>query len=148
MTSADEDVEVVDKNMEVVWRHIKKPLLRIGKSGMTESHGNSLKDLLDQHGAVKVKINTGKLGTLEEVFAELKVLAEKAGAEEGIDLLRIRPSDSTVMIGAAGIRDKIDEGSFPSKESLEKEARRKQFIAEKKAKSREAREKSENKRQR
>ena len=135
-----------DKNMETAWRYIKKPLLRIGKSGLSESHGNSLRDLLSQHGAVKVKINTGKLGSLEEAFEQLKILTENAGADKGVELLRSRPSDSTVMIGASGIRDLIQKGEFPSKKSLEWEAKKKQFKAEKKAEAREARENARRKR--
>lgn len=145
-TSSDSEVEVIDPKMEIAWRYIKKPLLRIGKTGMTDSHGNSLRDLLSQHGAVKVKINTSKLGALEDVFAQLKTLAEKAGADEGVELLRVRPSDSTIMIGAAGLGEQIQDGAFPSKEALEKVARRKQWIAEKKAVAREAKEKAINKR--
>lgn len=56
------EADVDDVKMEKVWRYIKKPLLRIGSKGLTESHGNSLKELLAQHDAVKVKVNTGKLG--------------------------------------------------------------------------------------
>jgi hypothetical protein len=47
---------------EKVWRHAKKPLLRIGSKGATHSHGNSLRQLLDDHTVVKVKFNLKKFG--------------------------------------------------------------------------------------
>ena len=43
---------------EILWRHVKKPLLRLGAKGASVSHGNSLKQLLEDHTAVKVKVNT------------------------------------------------------------------------------------------
>jgi hypothetical protein len=68
----DEDIEFLFKEpeipyenldvMEKVWRHAKKPLLRIGSKGATHSHGNSLRQLLDDHTVVKVKVNTRKFG--------------------------------------------------------------------------------------
>lgn len=60
-----EEPELPYKNldtMEKVWRHAKKPLLRIGAKGATHSHGNSLRQLLDDHTVVKVKVNTRKFG--------------------------------------------------------------------------------------
>jgi hypothetical protein len=49
-------------SMEKVWRHAKKPLLRIGSKGATHSHGNSLRQLLEDHTVVKVKCNLKKFG--------------------------------------------------------------------------------------
>jgi hypothetical protein len=48
--------------MEKTWRHAKKPLLSIGSKGATHSHGNSLRQLLEDHTVVKVKVNTRKFG--------------------------------------------------------------------------------------
>lgn len=48
---------------EKTWRHAKKPLLSIGSKGATHSHGNSLRQLLNDHTVVKVKVNTKKFGT-------------------------------------------------------------------------------------
>lgn len=48
---------------EKVWRCVKKPLLRIGSKGATHAHGNSLRQLLEDHTVVKVKVNTKKFGT-------------------------------------------------------------------------------------
>jgi hypothetical protein len=48
--------------MEKAWRHAKKPLLSIGSKGATHSHGNSLRQLLEDHTVVKVKVNTRKFG--------------------------------------------------------------------------------------
>ena len=47
---------------EKVWRYAKKPLLSIGAKGATPSHGNSLRQLLDDHTVVKVKMNTKAYG--------------------------------------------------------------------------------------
>lgn len=46
-----------EKAASIVWNHAKKPLLRIGAKGAVSSHGNSLKQLLEDHKAVKVKVN-------------------------------------------------------------------------------------------
>ena len=48
---------------EKVWRFAKKPLLHIGSKGATHSHGNSFRQLLEDHTVVKVKVNTKKFGT-------------------------------------------------------------------------------------
>jgi hypothetical protein len=60
-----EDPEIPYENldaMEKVWRYATKPLLRIGSKGATHSHGNSLRQLLDDHTVVKVKCNLKKFG--------------------------------------------------------------------------------------
>lgn len=62
-TEAEVAYENLDA-MEKVWRHAKKPLLRIGAKGATHSHGNSLRQLLDDHTVVKVKVNTRKFGKI------------------------------------------------------------------------------------
>jgi len=49
-------------DLEKTWRYVKKPLLSIGAKGATASHGNSLKELLQDHTAVKVKVNTKAFG--------------------------------------------------------------------------------------
>jgi hypothetical protein len=48
------------KGAELAWRYAKKPLLRIGVKGATMTHGNSLRQLLEAHTVVKVKVNTQK----------------------------------------------------------------------------------------
>lgn len=55
-------------SIEKAWRHAKKPLLRIGGKGATKSHGNSLRQLLDDHTVVKVKVNTQKYGKEMTIF--------------------------------------------------------------------------------
>ena len=50
---------------EKVWRYTKKPLLRIGSKGATHPHGNSLRQLLDDHTVVKVKFNLKKFGAFD-----------------------------------------------------------------------------------
>lgn len=51
---------------EKAWRYAKKPLLSIGAKGASFSHGNSLRQLLDSHTVVKVKVNTKKSGKLSK----------------------------------------------------------------------------------
>ena len=99
--------------IDSAWRYIKKPLLRIGGKGASESHGNSLRELLNAHTAVKVKVNTKKLGSLEDAFEEIKGLAEKGGKISGIELIHIRPSDNVIMFGKEGTHELIRTGQFP-----------------------------------
>lgn len=61
-----------DEAKEIVWRHVKKPLLRLGAKGASASHGNSLKQLLEDHTAVKVKVNT-KPYDGKNVFIQIKL---------------------------------------------------------------------------
>ena len=48
---------------EMVWQYADKPMLWIGAKGATHTHGNSLRQLLEDHVVVKVKANTKKFGT-------------------------------------------------------------------------------------
>lgn len=101
-------------NLEKAWRFAKKPLLRIGSKGATLAHGNSLRQLLDSHTAVKVKINTRRFdGSLEEAFHALRSLAEESGAVKGIELIQARDSESMILFGMPGTLKRIEEGSFP-----------------------------------
>lgn len=52
--------------MERAWRHCKKPLLRVGSKGIQFTHGNSLRQLLEAHQVVKVKVNTKRFGMYHE----------------------------------------------------------------------------------
>jgi hypothetical protein len=54
LMSTGENEEIQEK----VWRFVKKSLLTIGSKGATSSHGNSLRQLLEDHTAVKVKVDT------------------------------------------------------------------------------------------
>jgi len=99
--------------VDAAWRHVKKPMLRIGGKGATETHGNSLCELLNAHTAVKVKINTHKLGSLEDAFEEIKSLAEKSGKIKGIELIHIRPSDNMILFGLEGTLALINAGDYP-----------------------------------
>jgi RNA-binding protein YhbY len=63
----DDEVEIEASrpplpSIEKAWRHAKKALLRIGDKGVSKSHGNSLRQLLEDHTVVKVKVNTQKYG--------------------------------------------------------------------------------------
>jgi hypothetical protein len=64
----DDDIEAPRPplpSIEKAWRHAKKVLLRIGGKGVTATHGNSLRQLLEDHTVVKVKVNTQKYGELK-----------------------------------------------------------------------------------
>lgn len=100
--------------MERAWRYAKKPLLRIGAKGATASHGNSLRQLLDDHTVVKVKVNTQSFdGSLETAFATLRSLAEQSGAPSGIELLQARQGDKILLVACPGTRERIANGEFP-----------------------------------
>ena len=58
-----EESNIPEKTMEEVWRYVKKPLISVGTKGATIKHGNSLRQLLDDHTVVKVKVNTKSFGT-------------------------------------------------------------------------------------
>jgi RNA-binding protein YhbY len=68
--------QVDNEAQEKVWRYVKKPLLSIGSKGASLSHGNSLRQLLEDHTAVKVKVNTKPFGTSEctQVFVDSVVV--------------------------------------------------------------------------
>jgi RNA-binding protein YhbY len=119
----DEDIEFLFEQPEIkyddldaaekAWRYAKKPLLRIGAKGATHSHGNSLRQLLDDHTVVKVKVNPRKFGTLENAFEALRDLAEENGAEPGIEMIQIREKDRIILFGAPGTMKRMKEGGFP-----------------------------------
>ena len=112
-----EDDQENDSSLRIgidkAWRYVPKPLLRIGGKGVADSHGNSLKELLNAHTIVKVKINSDKIGSLEDVFESLKDLVGKKGGMIGVELLHVRKSENTLLIGVEGTMDKIRGGLFP-----------------------------------
>ena len=102
-----------DGDKEKCWRHVKKPLLRVGSKGATLSHGNSLRQLLNDHTAVKVKVNTKKFGTLDDAFRTLRDLAVESGASKDIELIQMRESDRMILFGLPGTLQRIKDGTFP-----------------------------------
>ena len=62
MSSTPDESNIPDNLMEQVWRYVKKPLISVGGKGATNKHGNSLRQLLDDHTVVKVKVNTKSFG--------------------------------------------------------------------------------------
>jgi len=108
--------------LERVWRFVKKPLLRIGAKGATASHGNSLRQLLDDHTAVKVKINTAPYnGDLETAFESLKQLAVTSGASSDLELLQCRAREQIILVSLPGTRKMIEAGDYPPPPPLEEE---------------------------
>lgn len=98
---------------EKAWRHAKKPLLSIGAKGATFAHGNSLRQLLEAHTAVKVKVNTRRFGSIQAAFDQIVELAEEAGAPKGIELIQSREKDSVILFALPGTLAEIEKGHFP-----------------------------------
>ena len=67
-SAAPAESDIPDSVMEEVWRYVKKPLISVGGKGATNKHGNSLRQLLNDHTAVKVKVNTKSFGKLKNIF--------------------------------------------------------------------------------
>mmetsp|Transcript_18115 Transcript_18115/g.34375 ORF Transcript_18115/g.34375 Transcript_18115/m.34375 type:complete len:207 (-) Transcript_18115:119-739(-) len=112
------DVKV--DSLERAWRYAKKPLLSIGSKGATLSHGNSLRQLLEQHTVVKVKVNTRRFdGSLQAAFEHLRSLAEENGAPSGIELIQARDADKIILFGLPGTMERIKDGHFPLAEKSE-----------------------------
>ena len=103
--------------MERAWRYAKKPLLSIGSKGATLTHGNSLRQLLEQHTVVKVKVNTRRFeDSLQIAFEQLCALAEENGAPAGIEMLQARDSEKIILFGLPGTMQKIKDNQFPPTE--------------------------------
>jgi len=100
--------------LERTWRYARKPLLSVGAKGATSTHGNSLRQLLEAHTVVKVKVHTRKSnGDLEAAFERLKGLAEASGAPSGLECLQLREKDSIIMFAMPGTRERVQSGDFP-----------------------------------
>lgn len=113
MTATTSESQGSNKFVDEVWRYVKKPLVSIGGKGATAKHGNSLRQLLNDHTAVKVKVNTKPFGTLEKAYERVRELAVESGASPDIELLQMRESDRTIMFGLPGTLENIRNGSFP-----------------------------------
>jgi len=112
---------IPDKLMEEVWRYAKKPLISVGGKGATKKHGNSLRQLLDDHTVVKVKVNTKSFGTLEKAYESLRDLAIESGASDSIEMIQMREIDRTIMFGLPGTMVNVENGSFPPPEPEEED---------------------------
>merc|ERR1712194_469214 len=113
MTLTAEASNIPNKLMEELWRYVKKPLISVGGKGATNKHGNSLRQLLDDHTVVKVKVNTKSFGTLEKAYVRLRNLAIESGASNDIELIQMREKDRTIMFGLPGTMENVENGSFP-----------------------------------
>lgn len=99
---------------EQVWRYAKKPLLRIGSKGATHAHGNSLRQLLEDHTVVKVKVNTKKFqNSVQQAYEVLNGLAIENGAPADIELIQLREGTNEIVFGMPGTLQKMKEGTFP-----------------------------------
>lgn len=109
----DESTTSPSKGMEKAWRYAKKSLLSIGAKGATASHGNSLRQLLQDHTIVKVKISTQSYVDLQAAFEHLRELAVASGAPFDVELLQSRESEKIILLGMPGAKNKIEAGEFP-----------------------------------
>lgn len=99
---------------EKVWRYAKKPLLRIGSKGATHSHGNSLRQLLEDHTVVKVKVNTKKFNdSVQQAYETLRSLAVENGAPEDLELIQLREGSKEILFAMPGTLGRMEDGSFP-----------------------------------
>lgn len=101
-----------DDDAETAWRYVKKPLLRIGGKGVAESHGNSLRELLEAHTCVKVKVNTDKMGSMEEAYEVIREVTEKSGKIK-CELIQCREIEKVILIGKEGAWEMIRAGEYP-----------------------------------
>lgn len=140
----EEDTTIKELDgMEKAWRYAKKPLLSVGAKGASFSHGNSLRQLLEAHTVVKVKVNTKQfgtlllvsieawinendgsaqnhsflwivhIGTLEKAFEDIRDLAVESGAPEDIEMVQARDKDNIILFGMPGTIEKVEQGTFP-----------------------------------
>ena len=99
---------------ERVWRYAKKPLLRIGSKGATHSHGNSLRQLLEDHVVVKVKVNTKKFNnSVQQAYETLRNLAVENGAPAELELIQLREGSKEILFAMPGTIKRMEEGTFP-----------------------------------
>ena len=112
-TSTSTPLSASTPGVDLAWRHVSKPMLRIGSKGVSATHANSLGELLEAHTCVKVKINTHKLGSLEEAFVCIQNVVVENNSSSNIELIHVRKSDNMIMIGKEGALDMIRAGDFP-----------------------------------
>lgn len=99
---------------EKAWRYAKKPLLRIGSKGATLAHGNSLRQLLEDHTVVRVKVNTQKFNnSVQQAYEALRGLAIENGAPANLELIQLREGSKEIMFGMPGTLEKMEQGLFP-----------------------------------
>lgn len=107
---------------EKAWRYAKKPLLRIGSKGATHAHGNSLRQLLEDHTVVRVKVNTKKFNnSVQQASETLKALAVENGAPADLEIIQIREGSKEIMFGMPGTVQRMEEGTFPPAPLIETE---------------------------
>jgi len=112
-STSSSSVEELDVT-EVVWRYAKKPLLRIGGKGATKSHGNSLRQLLEDHTVVKVKVNTKTFqNSIHTAYETLRNLAIENGASPEIELIQLREGTKEILFALPGTIQRMEDGTFP-----------------------------------
>ena len=80
-------------DLEELWRVHSKPLLRVGASGVKQSHRNSLVELLEAHPYVCVKVNGAK---------DAATVAAAADALAGDGAVALLTKSNSVLYGKPG----------------------------------------------
>ena len=130
------DDSIYRKQMERVWRYHKKPLLSIGaQKGPTYKHGNSLRELLQHHTAVKVKVQlllyqsssaspsdtttTSRSSSnirdqMIQVYEQLKAYTVQSDPSlADMELLQVRGNERILLVGLPGTTRQIRNGTYP-----------------------------------
>lgn len=93
------------RDLRTLWDSVARPLLRVGRAGVQESHGQSLVDLLSQHALVKVQLNAATVDA-ESVGSQLGAVAGARLLQcKGRTILMASSRDSlaTLMAAAAQV---------------------------------------------
>lgn len=75
-----------------LWQGHPKPLLRIGRNGVQDSHVRSLRELAAAHKVVRVKVSDGAMDGAK--------LGEDLAARSGLRLVAVHPSGRHLLFGA------------------------------------------------
>lgn len=59
-SSNGDPISFTDEEQRQLWDSVSRSLLKLGKSGLSDTHVNSLKELLAAHKLVKVQLNAAK----------------------------------------------------------------------------------------
>ena len=84
-----------EKEIDKLWIAQKKALLRIGSKGVQKSHRNSLKELIQSHPQIKVKINNND-EDIRPTVEELLYNVEKEDKEQLYVLLKIKGREALI----------------------------------------------------
>lgn len=87
-----------DLELKQLWDSVSRSLLKLGKTGVTETHARSLSELVASHKLVKVQHN-GARGDPKAIAAAAAALHEQT--EGAIELLQVK--GSTMLFGSSSL---------------------------------------------